>query len=96
MMFNLPEVHGPFPVGATTFVVPARQPLVIGTSQIRASATSGAHHASAAPDTDGEMQPTLKLEEIAFTAFYPANIEHKGRGWWPSNKLKKGLEWLIR
>lgn len=91
MLFALPEVSGRFPVGATTFVLPLKQPRIVGTSQIRIPEKDGG---------SGEFEPTLKLEEIAFTAFYPAQTDegrHSWLGWakW-GGKAKKGMDWLIR
>ncbi|EIN10831.1 hypothetical protein PUNSTDRAFT_112632 [Punctularia strigosozonata HHB-11173 SS5] len=90
-MLGLPEIVGPYPVGATTFVVQAKRPLVIGSSRVRGST-------SAIPSALGEIQPALKLEEIAFTAFYPAQTDEGRHGWlgWLASKPKRGLDWLIR
>ncbi|KAG5648914.1 hypothetical protein DXG03_000263 [Asterophora parasitica] len=72
-MLFLPELPGRFPVGATTFITPVRSPRTVGSFKLRSQ--------SDAP------QSALYLEEVAFTAYYPANI---------SNTTRKGLNWLIR
>ncbi|KAJ7498747.1 platelet-activating factor acetylhydrolase, isoform II-domain-containing protein [Mycena latifolia] len=69
-MFSLPRPHGPFPVGALTFLAPVRPPLTVGTAVLAAT-----------------NAPALVLEELAFTAYYPAD---------PSPRARKGLGWLIR
>ena len=77
-MFSLPEVQGKYPVGATTFAIPINAQddasRVVGRAKLKAS--SGGQ-----PDT-----PALKLEEVAFTAYYPADtqvVAHKGVHWFP-------------
>ena len=77
-MFSLPEVHGKYPVGATTFAVPI-------TAQDDASRIVG--RAKLKPSSGGQPDtPALKLEEVAFTAYYPADTQmaaHKGMYWLP-------------
>lgn len=79
-MFTLPEVHGKYPVGATTFAIPVPAEddaaRVVGHAKLKASS-------GGVPDT-----PALKLEEVAFTAYYPADVRavkhaHKGVHWVP-------------
>ena len=79
-MFTLPEVHGKYPVGATTFAIPIQAQddasRVVGRARLKPS--SGGQ-----PDT-----PALKLEEVAFTAYYPADVRavkhaYKGVHWVP-------------
>lgn len=77
-MFSLPEVHGRYPVGATTFAIPV-------TAQDDASRVVG--RAKLKPSSGGQPDtPALKLEEVAFTAYYPADMQvvaHKGVHWLP-------------
>ncbi|KAH7931206.1 hypothetical protein BV22DRAFT_998558 [Leucogyrophana mollusca] len=75
-MFSLPDIGGRFAVGATTFRVPVTQSRSFGNAQVRSY------------DTDSETKPALSLEEVAFTAYYPAQVD--------CGKTKKGLLWLIR
>ncbi|TFK43726.1 platelet-activating factor acetylhydrolase, isoform II-domain-containing protein [Crucibulum laeve] len=74
-MLFLPSVQGRFPVGVTTFATPVRPSRPIGSLKLRAPT-----HASA--------QPALRLEEVAFTAYYPADTS--------STHLIKGLDWFLR
>ncbi|KAJ7178965.1 hypothetical protein C8R46DRAFT_1072023 [Mycena filopes] len=78
-MFSLrPPRSAPnaLPVGATTFVAAVTPALVVG------SATLAGH------GTD----PAFVLEEMAFTAYYPADLSRPGS----RPKQRKGLDWLIR
>ncbi|KAF8663408.1 hypothetical protein AX16_000980 [Volvariella volvacea WC 439] len=72
------DIHGQYPVGASTFVTPAKPSRVIGSVR-------------RAPDDTSvpPWEPALKLEEIAFTAYYPADIT-------TTPKPIKGLNWLLR
>ncbi|KAI0346777.1 hypothetical protein BDW22DRAFT_1351049 [Trametopsis cervina] len=78
-MFTLPDVPGPYPVGATTFAVPIDLPnpqdRIVGDGKVKATAAGNPH------------EPALKLEELAFTAFYPAEV-NGGR------RVRKGMAWL--
>lgn len=80
-MFTLPEAPGRYPVGATTFAVPINttneSSRIIGRAKLKPS--SGGQ-----PDT-----PALKLEEVAFTAYYPADTD-------THVKLQKGVHWIPR
>lgn len=76
-MFSLPDFHGRFPVGATTFKLPVSN-RVLGTAKIRS-------HASHEGTT---LKPALQLDEVVFTAYYPADIKE--------NIIKKGLNWVLR
>ena len=71
-MFTLPQAHGPYPVGSTTFAVPISSSdspgYFVGDTKLRASIGG-----------DGE-RPALKLEEVAFAAFYPADVTQGGSG----------------
>lgn len=73
-MFSLPEIPGRFPVGATTFLTRVRSPRTVGSVKLR-NEQSDAH------------QSALYLEEVAFTAYYPADT---------SKTSKKGLDWILR
>lgn len=69
----LPNPGGRFPVGATTFKLAVpRCPL--SSAKVR-SASSG-------------LKDALVLEEVAFTAYYPADVSLKG--------TPRGLNWLLR
>ena len=77
-MLSLPDFAGPYKVGATTFSLPLQSPSVIGSAKLRHGKEG--------------LRPALSLEEVAFTAFYPADISG-------STGLKTssmGLDWLIR
>lgn len=74
-MLSLSDIPGRFLVGATTFVTPVRSPRVIGSLKLRNK-------------TSNALQPALYLEEVAYTAYYPAAVSPK--------TAKKGLDWLIR
>ncbi|PPQ65961.1 hypothetical protein CVT26_010723 [Gymnopilus dilepis] len=71
----LPDTNGHFPVGVTTFVTPVRPAKPIGSAKLRRAGS-----------TD-ESQDALYLEEVAFTAYYPADI---------STASRKGVPWLLR
>ncbi|KAF9453028.1 hypothetical protein P691DRAFT_659435 [Macrolepiota fuliginosa MF-IS2] len=70
-MLSLPLIHGRFPVGVTTFVTPVRPSRLVGSAKLK---SNSADHA-------------LQLEEVAFTAYYPADTSYN-----PS----KGVDWLFR
>ncbi|KAG2156227.1 tRNA synthetases class I, catalytic domain-containing protein [Suillus clintonianus] len=72
-MLFLAESHGRLPVGATTFKFPVSTK-VLGTTKIRGHG--------------GRLNPALQLEEVVFTAYYPADVK--------GNNIKKGLDWLLR
>ena len=80
-MFSLPEIHGKYPVGATTFAitVPASDDAsrVVGDAKLK-------------PSSDGiPGSPALKLEEVAFTAYYPADVG-------AVKHAQKGVHWVPR
>ncbi|KAG2369618.1 platelet-activating factor acetylhydrolase, isoform II-domain-containing protein [Suillus spraguei] len=77
-MLFLPESHRRFPVGATTFKFPVSTK-VLGTAKIY-----GHGHRDGGPS----VKPALQLDEVVFTAYYPADIK--------GNNIKKGLDWLLR
>ncbi|KAI9507512.1 platelet-activating factor acetylhydrolase, isoform II-domain-containing protein [Russula earlei] len=66
---------GPYPVGATTFILPVRPAKVIGTAGVRTES--------------GEIAPALRLEEVSFTAYYPASHSTTG-------ERSRWLDWLPR
>ena len=80
-MFTLPEVPGKYAVGATTFAVPVatkdEASRIVGRGTLKSS--SGGLPGTAA----------LKLEEVAFTAYYPAETKS-------SVKLHWGMNWVPR
>lgn len=51
---------GPYDVGATTFALPVRPAGVIGKAALRTET--------------GQITPALRLEEVSFTAYYPASL----------------------
>ncbi|CAA7260046.1 unnamed protein product [Cyclocybe aegerita] len=73
----LPRIQGRFSVGVTTFVTPVRPPQSIGTAKLKRSAGKKQEQPSHA----------LFLEEVAFTAYYPADV---------SAASKKGVPWFLR
>lgn len=85
---SLAEPIGPYTVGATTFVrsIPEQDQVVVGTGHVRSETNSQ------------ETRPALKLEEIAFTAFYPAEI-HNANSWtsrlWGHHRTRKGIPWMV-
>jgi platelet-activating factor acetylhydrolase len=76
-MLSFPKIVGPFKVGATTFTLPLRSSSVIGSAKL--------------PHDKEGLRPALALEEVAFTAFYPADTSGTG-----SKQSRNGLDWLIR
>ncbi|PCH41483.1 hypothetical protein WOLCODRAFT_119037 [Wolfiporia cocos MD-104 SS10] len=83
-MFTLPDVPGPFVVGATTFAIPLQQPQTIGAAKLRR--TGG----------NTPREPALLLEEIVFTAFYPADIRKPSTDGTAPEKLKKAMDWVAK
>ena len=84
MVFTLYDVHGPYPVGATTFAIPLDEftnpeDRILGEAKLKTSA-------SGRPN-----EPALKFEEVAFTAFYPADVHGDGK-----KKLRRGMGWIPR
>ncbi|KAJ3538581.1 hypothetical protein NM688_g6497 [Phlebia brevispora] len=88
MFFTLPEVAGKYPVGTTSFAVPITNveeaDRVIGSATLRASSGTQAG------------TPALKLEEVAFTAFYPADISSRYRGPRTTSWIPKPVDGLLR
>ncbi|KAF9464383.1 platelet-activating factor acetylhydrolase [Collybia nuda] len=77
-MLFLPEIPGRFPVGATTFVTPVRPARSVGSASILNSLSN-------------TPEPALYLEEVAFTAYYPADTRVNG-----TQKIQHGLNWVLR
>lgn len=73
-MLFLPSIHERFPVGITTFVTPVRPARPIGSVKLQ-----NTHH--------GQPDNALYLEEVAVTAYYPAEK--------PINS-EKGVDWFVR
>lgn len=71
-MPSLPAIHGKYPVGATDFTVPLHSTTYIGKAKLKHGET---------------VRPALALEEVAFTAFYPART---------SKDKAPPLDWLVR
>lgn len=63
-------------MGVTTFVTPVQPPQTIGSVKIRLGKE--------------EPKPALLLEEVAYTAYYPADISSD------TTKARKGVDWFIR
>lgn len=64
-MLFLPESHGRFPVGATTFKLPVSTK-VLGTAKI---------HRHDHGDGGPSVKPALQLDEVVFTAYHPADVK---------------------
>lgn len=79
-MLSLPPIHGPFPVGVTTFVTPVKPVTRVGRAKLKTPRTLR-------PDLTNHAFHALQLEEIAFTAYYPADT---------SSNPCKGFDWLFR
>ncbi|PPQ77726.1 LOW QUALITY PROTEIN: hypothetical protein CVT25_011160, partial [Psilocybe cyanescens] len=69
----LPQIHGRFPVGVTTFATPVRPARPIGTIKLKSNQS---------------QESALYLEEVAFTAYYPADVK--------ATTSKKGVPWFLR
>ena len=94
-MLTLPAIPGPYPVGSTTFAVPVplsdARARVVGTARLKRGTRGRRSWDGADEDAHAnanEEEPALKLEEVAFTAFYPADVATGGRapslGWVPT------------
>ena len=68
---------GPYDVGVTTFTLPVRPTEVIGKATVRTET--------------GQITPALRLEEVSFTAYYPASPTTKEQSRQPT-----WLNWLPR
>jgi platelet-activating factor acetylhydrolase len=77
-MLSFPTITGPYKVGATTFSLPLRSPSIIGSAKLRHGKEG--------------LRPALALEEVVFTAFYPADTSESNG----SENLSKGIDWLHR
>lgn len=64
-------------MGVTTFVTPVQQPQTVGSIKLKRSRRS----------RQDQSEHALFLEEVAFTAYYPAEVNASS---------KKGVPWLIR
>ncbi|KAK7695749.1 hypothetical protein QCA50_000386 [Cerrena zonata] len=82
-MFTLPNVQGRYEVGCTTFAATLPQEITIPSSKYKSSHIPGrvAH------------TPVLTMKQIAFTAFYPADIDSL-RGSRSARKPRKTVPWL--
>ncbi|KZT23093.1 hypothetical protein NEOLEDRAFT_1070031 [Neolentinus lepideus HHB14362 ss-1] len=91
-----PEPKGPYTVGATTFLRPIKPSLALGTSKVK----KPKHSHGQADSNKEELEHTLQFEEVAFTAFYPANIEANDsrRSWFRRGYSgpSKGVDWVIK
>ena len=79
-MFTLPDVQSKYPVGTTTFAIPVsvsdEKARVVGTAKLKRPKGRAARNATFVTEAgDTGDEPALRLEEVAFTAFYPANVE---------------------
>ncbi|KAF9534710.1 platelet-activating factor acetylhydrolase, isoform II-domain-containing protein [Crepidotus variabilis] len=76
-MLSLPAIQGRFPVGVTTFVTPVRPARPVGSAKLK-------NHLKTRP---GQPDYAFLLEEVAYTAYYPADV----------GKLQtKGVPWFLR
>ncbi|KAF8812247.1 hypothetical protein BYT27DRAFT_7132610 [Phlegmacium glaucopus] len=75
----LPRIQGRFPVGLTTFVTPVNPSRPIGSARLRNNIRG---RAKDCPDH------AFILEEVAFSLYYPADIN--------AATSKKGVPWFIR
>lgn len=94
-MLPIPSLNnpaGPYAVGATTFVrsIPKADQVTIGTGRVHPRDGSGVN-------SDG-TRPALLLEEVAFTAFYPAEV-HAPTSWkdrlFGHDHINKGVSWMV-
>lgn len=76
-MISLPPTQGRFPVGVTTFVTPVKPSRPIGPLRLK----------NPKDLKPGLTDHALQLEEVAFTAYYPADT---------STSPSKGVDWLPR
>lgn len=75
----LPEIQGRFPVGISTFVTPVHPARPIGSVKRRPARNA----------PSDQTLPALMLEEVAFTAYYPADTSKL-------SKPKAGSNWFVR
>lgn len=73
----LPTIQGRFPVGVTTFTTPVQPPRSVGSVKLK-------HFRHTRQDYP---EHALLLEEVAFTAYYPAEVNASS---------KNGVPWFIR
>ena len=73
----LPATQGRFPVGVTTFTTPVQPPRAVGSVKLK-----DPRHTR-----QDCLEHALLLEEVVFTAYYPAEIDALS---------KNGLPWFIR
>ena len=67
-MFALPEIHGKYPVGLTTFVAPVKHPLDIGSARLA--------------NGDRALPPLEQVTFTAYyPAQVPSSGSHKGVHW---------------
>lgn len=59
-MLGLPEIRGPYTVGASTFAIPIHAPQIIGSAKFKDSKKR-------------PPGPALLLDEVVFTVYYPAD-----------------------
>jgi platelet-activating factor acetylhydrolase len=71
-MLYLKKAPGKYLVGATTFVLPLDACRRVGDAKVNAG---------------DALHPALSLEEVAFTAYYPARVDERS---------KYGLNWIPR
>ena len=77
MPFTLPSFPGTYPVGTAAFAVP----IAVGDDAARVVGSA---------KLKGTSTPALKLEEVCFTAFYPADVAVKDRAATPA------VSWMPR
>lgn len=76
---SFPDISGRYPVGATTFTHPVCPAFNVGSAKRKSINLTS--------------EPALRLEEIAFTAYYPSRTCDLDAGK-SSGKFRKGLDWL--
>jgi hypothetical protein len=96
------DPDGPYAVGATRFVRPVRERVVVGSSKLCPCkrGSRGERTCSHALEEFDTLDPTLILDEVEFLAYYPAQVDagHGWRSWlsWGSHKIRRGMRWFIR
>ncbi|KAL4076150.1 platelet-activating factor acetylhydrolase [Scleroderma citrinum] len=73
-MLFLQKAGGRFPVGATTFKLPVPR-ILFSRAKVAAGKSDG-------------LKPALLLQEVVFTAYYPAALPH--------GNVSYGIDWLLR
>jgi hypothetical protein len=96
-----PAPDGPYAVGATRFVRPVREQVVIGDSRLCACKRNGRGERTCehALEEFNNLSPTLILDEVQFVAYYPTEASTSSR---MKSRLsldgeaRKGMRWFIK